>query len=239
VREKIRAVIIATSDYIETHFGKFGKPTVKEQMIISEQKRAAILRMQPPILFGTDDRSVKNRVCGIPQIRGKSIKSPPDGTCLYSIEEIRDRVAAKLVGSRIEPGGTKNRGQQLELIVARGLGYDMAEGEALVGGYPDLPHQALEAKIQDRATVDLGRYSPRFEVPIPSCPQFTTHTARYLIALMDNATSKCMGVVLCPGKDLAAHFAYVADQSFKCQRAIPMAFFDRFEGRCVFNPPYP
>jgi hypothetical protein len=238
-RQVIRAVVIMTPEYIVKHFGKFGKATIKEQMIISERKRAEILAMRPPILFATDDRNVKRMLCRNPSVHGKSIKNPPDGTCLYPLEYIRDKVAAKLIGRRIEPGATKTRGQQLELMVARELGYDMPDGEALVGGCPDLPHQALEAKIQDRATVDLGRYSPQFEEAMPSCPQFTTHTVRYLIALMDNATSKCVGIILCSGRHLTTHFAYVAERSFKCQRSIPMAFFDRFDGRCVFNPSYP
>lgn len=68
---------------------------------------------------------------------------------------------------------------------------------------------------------------------------FTTQTVRYLIALTDPKTGTCQGAVLCPGRRLAEHFVYVAEKSFKCQRAIPMAFFDRFEGRAVFNPPYP
>jgi hypothetical protein len=62
---------------------------------------------------------------------------------------------------------------------------------------------------------------------------------RSYIALTDAVSGICQGVVLCPGRQLSKHFVYVADQSFKCQRAIPMAFFDQFDGRSVFNPPYP
>jgi hypothetical protein len=49
--------------------------------------------------------------------------------------------------------------------------------------------------------------------------------------LTDPKTGICQGTVLCPGRRLAEHFVYVADQSFKCQRAIPMTFFDRFDGQ--------
>ena len=51
--------------------------------------------------------------------------------------------------------------------------------------------------------------------------------------------NRCCGAIVCPGKALDKHFVYVADRSFKTQRSIPMAFFDRFEGQSVFNPPYP
>ena len=71
-----------------------------------------------------------------------------------------------------------------------------------------------------------------------NCPGFSTQSVRYLIALTDPKTGIYQGVVLCPGKLLAEHFVYVADKSFKCQRSIPMAFFDRFDGQAVFNPAY-
>jgi hypothetical protein len=67
----------------------------------------------------------------------------------------------------------------------------------------------------------------------------SNQTVRYLIALSDAKTGLRQGVVLCPGRRLAEHFVYVAERSFKCQRSIPMAFFDRFEGQAVFNPAYP
>jgi hypothetical protein len=68
---------------------------------------------------------------------------------------------------------------------------------------------------------------------------FSTQSVRYLIALTDpKKRAICQGVVLCLGKRLAEHFVYVADKSFKCQRSIPMAFFDRFDGQAVFNPAY-
>lgn len=57
---------------------------------------------------------------------------------------------------------------------------------------------------------------------------------RYLIALMDKETSEVKGFVLMPGKKLGEHFTYVADQNYKCQRSIPMSFFDQFEGTATF-----
>jgi hypothetical protein len=34
-RQIISSILILTADYIETHFGKFGKPTIKHQLLIS------------------------------------------------------------------------------------------------------------------------------------------------------------------------------------------------------------
>src|SRR5487761_723730 len=84
-----------------------------------------------------------------------------------------------------EPSATKNRGQQLEQIVASGLGYPMTNADVLIGGYQDIRHQALEVKIQDAPTVDLGRYSPQFDEAVEGCPGFSTQSVRYLIALTD------------------------------------------------------
>lgn len=38
----IASIVILTADYIETHFGKFGKPTIKHQLLISNKARNQI-----------------------------------------------------------------------------------------------------------------------------------------------------------------------------------------------------
>jgi hypothetical protein len=152
---------------------------------------------------------------------------------------IRDWAASKLIGRPIEASATKSRGQQLEKIVASGLGYRVSDADVMIGGYPDIRHQALEVKVQDAPTVDLGRYSPQFDEPVEGCAGFSTQTIRYLIALMNPKTGICEGAVVCPGKRLGQHFVYVAEKSYKCQRSIPMTFFDQFDGKSVFNPTYP
>lgn len=40
----IESIVVMTPDYIENRFGKFGKPTVKQQLIISNKKREYIIR---------------------------------------------------------------------------------------------------------------------------------------------------------------------------------------------------
>ncbi len=195
--------------------------------------------MKPPILHYADDVSVASKFRKRIAEQTARIHDSPDAKTTLRLKAIRDFVASQLIGKRIKSTSTKNRGQKLEQIVATGLGYHVTDKDVLIGGYPDIRHQALEVKIQDAPTVDLGRYSPQFDEPVEGCPGFTTQSIRYLIVLTDPKTSACVGAILCPGKRLAEHFVYVADRSFKCQRSIPMAFFDRFEGRSVFNPKYP
>lgn len=238
-RHVIRSVVVSTPEYIVQHFGKFGKPTVKEQLIILPRARDQVLSMKPPILFYPDGNLLSDKFSKRVISQTARIHDAPTPDTTLRLEVIREFVQAQLIGKRIEPNGTKNRGQQLELIVASGLGYQVTDDDVLIGGYPDIRHQALEVKIQDASTVDLGRYSPQFDEPVEDCPGFTTQSVRYLIALTEPTTGICRGVVLCPGGRLAEHFAYVADTSFKCQRSIPMAFFDRFDGQAVFNPQYP
>lgn len=234
----IRSVVVMTPDYVVEHFGKFGKQTVKEQLIITSNARADVLDRQPPVLFYPDEVGVATTDAPV-DLSNTDMHACPSPGGVLALDYIRRLVVPALIGRRIDPGATKNRGQELERIVAQALGYRPSERDLLAGGYPDLRHQALEVKVQDAPTVDLGRYSPQFDEPVPDCGAFTTRTTRYLIALMDASSGACKGLILCPGAKLGAHFVYVGEQSFKCQRSIPMAFFSAFEGQAVFNPPYP
>ncbi len=71
---------------------------------------------------------------------------------------------------------------------------------------------------------------------VPLLPGLTTADIRYFIALTDAATGIVKGITLCPGFYLGRHFSYVGDTNYKCQRSIPMNFFDAYNGRAVFNP---
>jgi hypothetical protein len=57
-----------------------------------------------------------------------------------------------------------------------------------------------------------------------------------LIALTNPKTGIIEGIILAPGEKLGEIFTYVSDMSYKCQRSIPMSFFDSLTGQCVFNP---
>lgn len=228
----IESIIIMTPEYIENKFGKFGKPTVKQQLIISNKKREDIIHNGsmvisdsnlPDTLLSCADETISDDV---------SIKDEPNR--VLPIKVIDERITDKLIGEKLDISlSTKQRGQQLERMVAYQLGYrDMQNG--LEGGYPDIRNQMLEVKVQDSPTIDLGKYSPQFEEQIND--NFTTRTIRYLIALTNAMDGEIDGLIMCPGEELGKHFTYVAEKSFKCQRSIPMSFFEDFKGQVVFNP---
>ena len=90
--------------------------------------------------------------------------------------------------------------------------------------------------IKDAHTVDLGRFSPEKEETLIEEFNITTFDVRYLIALTNPRTQIIEGVILAPSKKLGELFSYVSNESYKCQRSIPMAFFEKYYGQCVFNP---
>lgn len=223
----IESIIILTPAYIEKRFGSFGKPTIKHQIIISEKKRKEI---KGTILLGNDTDRMKN-ICR------KTYKQPtekmtefPQETKPFEIKLLSKLVAEKILGTKLQSSDTKNRGQILEKRVMILLGY---KGN-LVGEYPDIPNQLLEVKVQDSPTIDLGKYSPEFEETVFS--NITTKDIRYLIALTNSQTNIIESVILVSGSNLCNIFSFVSDTSFKCQRSIPMSFFENYKKECFFNP---
>lgn len=223
----IESIVILTPAYIEKNFGVFGKPTIKHQIIISEKKREEI---KGNVLLGTDTK----RMIGVCR---KTYKQPiekmtdfPEETKPFCIELLSKLVAEKLLGTKLQSSDTKNRGQILERKTMALLGYK----SNLVGGYPDVPNQLLEVKVQDSPTIDLGKFSPEFEEVVYS--NITTKDIRYLIALTNSKTNVIESVVLMSGKELGDIFSFISDTSFKCQRSIPMSFFEEYKKKCVFNP---
>lgn len=229
---RIRCVVVLSPQYIEERFGRFGKPTVKQQLIITPRARATVVERTPPILFYPDLQQVRH-LLGTPEKQRGQIRDAPIPGHIRPLEDLFRLVEKFVLGARLAAASTKNRGQALESLISGLLGY---EAGGLVGGYPDIVREALEVKVQDAPTVDLGRFSPQFEEPVPSCPGFTTRSIRYLIALTNADGGIVEGVVLAPGAMLGDHFAFVSDSSFKSQRSIPMLFFDALEGKSVFNP---
>ena len=229
---RIDSIVIMTPDYIEDHFGKFGKPTVKQQLIIPDKIRNEIIKNRSYVIddFALSPDRIDEKCEKIPG--NISIKDDPER--VYPISYIDERVTDALLGEILDVSlSTKQRGQQLERLVAYRLGYKKTQS-MLEGGYPDIKNQMLEVKVQDSPTIDLGKYSPQFEETINS--DFTTRTVRYLIALTSAISGEINGIVLCPGEELGKKFTYVAEKSFKCQRSIPMSFFEKFKGKVVYNP---
>ena len=228
----IESIIIMTPEYIEKTFGKFSKPTIKHQLIISNKKREEIIKNRSMII---EDRDLTDEVLAKKDMKiskDTKIKDEPDK--VLPIESLDERVTDKLLGQCLDVSlSTKQRGQQLERMVAYELGYDGLQDD-LEGGYPDIKNQMLEIKVQDSPTIDLGRYSPQFEEHINK--NFTTRTVRYLIALTDSQNGMIDGIIICPGDELGKNFTYVSAESYKFQKNIPMSFFEKYKGQVVYNP---
>lgn len=155
---------------------------------------------------------------------------------LFSIRLLKRLVAEKLIGRKLDSAATKTRGQALEKMVLDLLGYVTKKKDLLYDAFPDIRNQLLEVKVQDAKTVDLGRFSPEKEKIVIEETDFTTFDVRYLIALTNPITGIIEGILLAPGEKLGELFSYVSTESYKCQRTIPMTFFEKYNGKAVFNP---
>ena len=233
---KIDSIILMTPQYIEKHFGKFGNPTIKHQLLISRKVRRQILTSETKILSFPDSLKLSYLTTNEYQNPSDNISHEPNLKTFFSIQLLHEMVAKELIGTSLEENSTKNRGQDLERKTMRLLGYPTIKGENLVGGFPDIPNQLLEVKVQEAQTVDLGRFTPAKEEVVFSENNLTTFDVRYLIALTNPNTGIIEGVILAPGERLGEFFTYVSDQSYKCQRSIPMSFFEKYSGQCVSNP---
>ncbi len=235
-KELIDSIAILTPEYIESKFGKFGKPTIKHQLLILPKQREAIIKSKNSILSSCDTKNLSYRIRHTYESTPANMLKEPDFNNLFSIELLVEMVAKKLIGKTLETNDTKNRGQALERLVLQLLDYSEDNLQGLAGGYPDIPNQLLEVKVQDSPTVDLGKYTPEIEELVIEDSKITTRDIRYLIALTNPQTNVIEGIILVSGEKLGDIFTYVSDTSFKCQRSIPMNFFEDLKGKCVFNP---
>jgi hypothetical protein len=232
----IASIIILTPEYIESKFGRFGKPTIKHQLLISTRARKEIYESDDKILFFKDTTKLSYLIRHDFVSPKDNMVNEPTSNEIYSLKLIKEMVADKLIGTKLKSAATKNRGQALERKVLDLLGYPNDEKDLLYGAFPDIRNQLLEVKVQDSPTVDLGKYSPEIEEIIVKDLNITTHDIRYLIALTNPETKIIEGIILTPGEKLGEVFSFVSDKSYKCQRSIPMEFFDKYYGRAVFNP---
>lgn len=230
INETIDSIIILTPDYIVKHFGKFGKPTIKQQLIIAPSTRDEIFNSEQKCIFYPDDQSLYSHLDYTLSEPLGFLTDPPFNKVL-PLTYIQEKVSC-LIGKQLKNSSTKLKGQELERMIATLLGYSPTD--SLYGSYPDIPNQMLEIKVQDSPTVDFGKYSPQFLESINSV--FNTENIRYLIALTNPETNIIEGMYLGPGNKLGDHFTFVSDTSFKSQRSIPMNFFESFKGQVIFNP---
>ena len=233
----IRAILGMSPQYVVTNFGEFSKPTIKHQMIISGTQRKMVMSLPGGVLMEEDTSTIKEISSTQPVKPVNPFNQWPVGKGeVMAIEVIRDLVAVPLTGKVITSARTKNRGQALERLILELLGYDVHETASLEGQYPDVKNQLLEIKIQDSPTVDFGKYTPTEAQEV--YPEFgvTTKDIRYMLVLMDKSTNCVQGIILMPGGRLGNYFSHVDGISGKCQRSIPMTFFDSYDGKAVFNP---
>ncbi|MCK9401312.1 MAG: hypothetical protein M0Q51_15140 [Bacteroidales bacterium] len=235
-KNTIASVIILTPDYIEQKFGKFGKPTIKHQLLISRKVRKDIYESEDKILSFPDSKKLSYYIQHDYLPPKSGMVEEPDIKHLFSIALLKKMVAEKLIGFKLDAASTKNRGQALEKKVLELLGYKIKEFDLLYGAFPDIRNQLLEVKVQDSPTVDLGKFSPEKEEIVIEDSGLTTFDVRYLIALTNPLTEIIEGIILSPGETLGELFSYVSAESYKCQRAIPMIFFEKYYGKAVFNP---
>ena len=230
----IESIVIMTPTYIENTFGVFGKPTIKQQLLVSNRQRQKIVSSDTHIHITADTEQMLPHITSQYEAPSKLSCDKPESGKIFSIDILNEYVAKHLIGVELLAADTKTRGQLLEKMVIEYLGYGY--DSKLVGGYPDLPNQLLEVKVQDAQTIDLGRYSPQFVETINEEMGLTTQDVRYLIALTNPQTQIIEGIILSSGKNLGDVFTYVSDKSYKCQRSIPMSFFNKFKGKCIANP---
>jgi hypothetical protein len=235
-KNKIASVIILTPEYIEQKFGKFGKPTIKHQLLISGKVRNEIYEREDKILSFPDSKKLSYQIRHDYEPPKSGMVEEPNIQHLFSISLLKKMVAEKLIGFKLDAAATKNRGQALEKKVLELLGYEVNENDLLYGAFPDIRNQLLEVKVQDSPTVDLGKFSPEKEEIVIEGSDLTTFDVRYLIALTNPKTEIIEGIILSPGEKLGELFSYVSAESYKCQRAIPMSFFESQNGKSVFNP---
>jgi hypothetical protein len=234
----ITSIAILTPEYIEERFGKFGKPTIKQQLLISRKVRKMIYESTDKILSFPDSKKLSYFIRNDYSPPTSGMVSEPDVKNLFSISLLQKIVAEKLIGFKLDAAATKNRGQALEKKVLELLGYEIKETDLLYGAFPDIRNQLLEVKVQESPTVDLGRFSPEKEEIVIEGSDLTTNDVRYLIALTNPVTEIIEGIILTPGEKLGELFSYVSGESYKCQRSIPTSFFDENNGKVVFNPVY-
>jgi len=236
VKNIIASVIILTPEYIVENFGKFGQPTVKHQLLISRKVRKDVYESADKILCFPDSKKLSYYIRHDYLPPKSNMVEEPDIKNLFSIALLKKMVAEKLIGFKLNAAATKNRGQSLEKKTLELLGYEIKESDLLYGAFPDIRNQLLEVKVQDSPTVDLGKFSPENEEIVVADSNLTTFDVRYLIALTNPQTEIIEGIILCPGEKLGEIFSYVSAESYKCQRTIPMSFFEKHYGKCVFNP---
>ena len=113
VKNIIASIVILTPVYIEQRFGKFGKPTIKHQLLISRKVRMDICKRENRILSFPDSKKLSSYIRHDYQPPKSRMIEEPDIKHLFSIALLKKMVAEKLIGFKLGAASTKNRGQAL------------------------------------------------------------------------------------------------------------------------------
>ena len=97
----ISSIVILTPSYIENKFGKFGKPTIKQQLLISGKIRKKIIDSESKIIIYKDSKKIATYVRNdyLKPIAGMT--DEPIIENLFSIELLHEVVANKLIGFKL------------------------------------------------------------------------------------------------------------------------------------------
>lgn len=228
--EVIESIFITTPTTIVEKFGKFGVPTSKQQLIVSDIAKKKVHDEQNHIMFYPDNNSISHLTTKTINLnRTNDFREfPKQNQPILSLEKIK-AIATSLIGKQIMGSSTRIRGGALEKEVVNLLGYKLPE--KMFPQYPDIPNQMLEVKIQDSPTVDLGRYSPQNIETIHG--EFTTGNIRYLVVMTDSDTGIVEDIFIGPGSSLGENFSFVSETSVKYQRGIKMSNFEQDSNRIV------
>ncbi|WP_341778693.1 hypothetical protein [Levilactobacillus sp. HBUAS70063] len=230
----IESIFIASPDKIVDMFGKFGVPTAKYQLIISESAKHLVNQSPNHIALFEDSSSLSHLLKEHAKSNTDFRAFPVNNDKIMPLTQIKDLVQS-LIGTSILGNSTRTRGLALEQAVVQNLGYQLPT--TMYPQYPDVPNQLLEVKTQDSPTVDLGKYSPQ-NVQTPKelagiHDEVNTANMRYLIAITEPLTGVIQDIFLGPGSTLNRYFSFVPDTSVKYQRGIKMTNFSNHQGQVI------
>jgi hypothetical protein len=79
----ISSIVILTAEYIERHFGKFGKPTIKHQLLISNKARNQIYSSESKVLTFPDSKKLSYLITDTYTEPDDSMANEPNIQILY------------------------------------------------------------------------------------------------------------------------------------------------------------
>lgn len=160
----------------------------------------------------------------LPTCRPHAGKMIPAGTLF--------EILRTLIGSRVPFEGSdqeRNRGAALHREICSKLGYSEYKDS---GGFPDIPNQLIEVKLQTSPTIDLGLVLPSDAREMPNMKPMGLkyHDVRYAVFYGDRRGDSVLlnNLLLCPGWKFFDNFEQFGGKEVnkKIQIPLPADFFD-------------